>query len=209
MSNSAQRWHESSCRVERHQCFSILPEIHMQSVTLVWEIENLAPAVCLCWSTHVPHELQSKMKKAKKKQKSCIAILGIFLFYVFSLKWSVAASSPWPGWWISPLRSHHKKWWRKVSAGSGPPSRLGGCPPSSLAAGSAPVSPAGPALPWRPQLQTHNHMISECTRTRLWWEVVTSWEAPLTGEGAHHFALQFFGYGVTELGGDISCYILG
>lgn len=43
--------------------------IHMQSVTLVWEIENLAQTVCLCWSTHVPHELQSKMKKAKKKKK--------------------------------------------------------------------------------------------------------------------------------------------
>lgn len=33
-------------------------------------------------------------------------------------------------------------------------------------------------------------------------------ECLLTGECAHDFALQFFGYRVTELSGNISCYIL-
>lgn len=31
----------------------------------------------------------------------------------------------------------------------------------------------------------------------------------LTGESAHDFAFQFFGHGITELGGYFSCYILG
>lgn len=33
-------------------------------------------------------------------------------------------------------------------------------------------------------------------------------EGLLTGESAHDFALQFFGYRVTELVGDVGCYIL-
>lgn len=34
------------------------------------------------------------------------------------------------------------------------------------------------------------------------------WLKLLTGECAHDFALQFFGYRVTELGGNVGCYIL-
>lgn len=59
-----------------------------------------------------------------------------------------------------------------------------------------------------------NHIITEGTRTgvdctQCGEKVVIGLESQLTGEGAHNFALQFFGYGVTELGGYISCYILG